>query len=141
VTFLAAGSLGGTLTQPKGSVRSELIRQQAETGLTFAWIHEGVKVVSFKRPSIIAVEGYLDAFRPDGFSFQEYPEVMAIDMCWSHDQSKLAATMLDNPPNVSLEVLDSKIKTDTHYRPTPGADIACNISVLVAGRQATRLRN
>jgi WD40 repeat protein len=111
-TFLAAGGLSGltVLTRPKGSVRSELSRQQAQTGLTFAWIHDGVKVVSFKKRSVIPVEGLLNAFRPDGFSFQEYPQVTAMDMCWSHDQSKLAATMLDNPPFVSVEILDLKSK-------------------------------
>jgi hypothetical protein len=96
--------------RPKGSVRSELIRRQAETGLTFAWIHEGVKAVSFKERAVMPVQGSLDAFRPDGFSFQEYSQFMAIDMCWSHDQTKLAATMLDNPPSTNLEVLDLKTK-------------------------------
>ncbi len=102
--------LSGAATRPKGSVRSELIREQAETGLTFAWIHDGVKVVSFKKRSVIPVQGFLDAFRPDGFSFRDYPQVAAMDMCWSHDQSKLAATMLDDPPNASSEVLDLKSK-------------------------------
>jgi Tol biopolymer transport system component len=110
--LLGAASLGGTAgpAKPKGSVRSELIRQQAETGLTFAWSREGVKVVSFKKRSVVPVEGLLDTFRPDTFSFQEYPQVTAMDMCWSHDQSKLAATMLDNPPFVSVEVLDLRSK-------------------------------
>jgi WD40-like Beta Propeller Repeat len=107
-------------TRPKGSVRSELIRQQAQTGLTFAWIHEGVKVVSFKERAVVPVQGFLDAFRPDAFSFQEYPQVMTIDMCWSHDQSKLAATMADNPPNASLEVLDLKSKLTSAIAPRVG---------------------
>jgi hypothetical protein len=92
------------------SFRSELIQLQSQIGLSFAWMHDGVKAVSFKKRAVIPVEGFLDVFRPDGFSFREYPQVMAIDLCWSHDQSKLAATMLDNAPNASLVILELRSK-------------------------------
>lgn len=110
VGLYSALHVRGAAARPEGSVRSELSRRQAETGLTFGWIHDGVKVVSFKKRSVIPAQGHLDAFRPEAFSFQTYPQVMAMDMCWSHDQSKLAATMLDNFPNTSLEELDLKTK-------------------------------
>lgn len=91
---------------PKESVRDELVRLQGQTGLTFAWIHDGVHAVWFEKNKVIRVNDFEAAFRPDGFSFQTHWEVMAIDMCWSHDQSKLAATMMHNPPNTGLGILD-----------------------------------
>jgi WD40 repeat protein len=94
------------------SVREELIRRQAQTGLTFAWIDEntqsvfhatgsaivsGVRAIWFKKQAIISLEDSLEAFRPDGFSFGRIPRLATDDMCWSHDQSELAATLLDRP--------------------------------------------
>jgi Tol biopolymer transport system component len=91
---------------PNESVHDELVRLQAQTGLTFAWIHDGVHAVSFKKRKIVPLNDFEESFRPDGFSFQKHWEVMAIDMCWSHDQSKLAATMAKNLPNAGIGVLD-----------------------------------
>src|SRR3984957_9599789 len=94
---------------PRESVRQELTRRQAQTGLTFAWIDintlsvfhatgsaiaSGVRAIWFKEQAIISLEDSLEAFRPDGFSFGIIPRLAADDMCWSHDQSKLAATLL-----------------------------------------------
>jgi len=91
------------------SVRQELTRRQSQTGLTFAWIDintlsvfhatgsaiaSGVRAIWFKEQAIISLEDSLEAFRPDGFSFGIIPRLAADDMCWSHDQSKLAATLL-----------------------------------------------
>lgn len=56
VTFLAAGSLSGAsaLTQQNGSVRSELIRRQTETGLTIGWYeHDGREIVKFDKRSVL----------------------------------------------------------------------------------------
>jgi hypothetical protein len=91
---------------PKESVHDELVRLQAQTGLTFAWIRDGVHAVSFEKRNVIRMNDFEGAFRPDGFSFQEHPEVMAVDTCWSHDQSKLTATMGNNLPNAGIGVLD-----------------------------------
>jgi len=88
------------------SVRAELIRLQRQFGLTFAWSEEGVsrfsspsdavvQAVSFQSQSIIRLKDSLQAFRPNGFSLGEYPEVLGIGMCWSHDQTKLAATIIN----------------------------------------------
>ena len=102
------------------SVREELIRRQAQTGLTFAWVDNntrsafsmtgsaiasGVRAVWFKRHAVISLEDSLKAFRPDGFSFGSIPRLATGDMCWSHDQSKLAATLLD-PPYGRLGIFD-----------------------------------
>jgi Tol biopolymer transport system component len=88
------------------SVHDELVRLQAQTGLTFAWIHDGVHAVWFNKRKVVTLNDFEAAFRPDGFSFQRHWEVMAIDVCWSHDQSKLAATMAKNLPNTGIGILD-----------------------------------
>jgi hypothetical protein len=58
VTLLTAGSLSWAgakgLTRPKGSVRSELIRRQAETGLTIGWYeHDGPEIVKFEKRIVL----------------------------------------------------------------------------------------
>jgi hypothetical protein len=89
------------------SVREELIRRQGQTGLTFAWIHDGVNAVSFKNRTVVVLKDSLDAFRPNGFSFGEYPEVSGIGMCWSHGQMKLVDTMIEHPSGrATLAILD-----------------------------------
>jgi hypothetical protein len=94
--------------QPLGteSVHDELVRLQAQTGLTFAWIHDGVHAVWFKERKAVLLNDFEAAFRPDAFSFGKHPEVMAIDMCWSHNQSKLVATMAKDLPNSGIGILD-----------------------------------
>jgi hypothetical protein len=106
------------------SVREELIRRQAQTGLTFAWVDNntrhvfsmtgsaivsGVRAIWFKKQAIISLEDSLEAFRPDGFTFSSIPILATNDMCWSHDQSKLAATLLD-PPHGRLGIFDLRSK-------------------------------
>src|SRR5579863_546500 len=112
----------GVTVQPSSreSVRAELIRLQDQYGLTVAWIgnnaetmsfmgrgglDSGVEAVSFRKRTVILLKDSLRAFRPDGFSFGNIPRLATIDLCWSHSQSKLAATML-HPPNASLEIFD-----------------------------------
>lgn len=100
------------------SVRAELIRLQDQTGLTLAWVDNnvlstafstgapvdsGVEAVSFKKRRVVPLKDSLQAFRLDGFRFNDIPGVTAIDLCWSHDGSKVAATML-HPPGASLEI-------------------------------------
>jgi WD40-like Beta Propeller Repeat len=93
------------------SVRAELIRLQQETGLTFAWIHDGVNAVVFKKRAIVTLKDSLQSFRPDRFSFGEHPEVPAIDMCWSHDQTKLVSIMINHSTgSASLGILDLNLK-------------------------------
>lgn len=93
------------------SVLSELIRLQQETGLTFAWIHDGVNAVSFKKRAVVTLKDSLQTFRPDGFSFGEHPEVLGIDACWSHDQTKLVSTMINRSTgSVRLGILDLNSK-------------------------------
>jgi hypothetical protein len=116
---------------PRESVREELIREQAQTGLTFAWVDSntqaefsvrgsavssGVRAIWFKKQAIISLEDSLEAFRPDGFSFGSIPRLASGDMCWSHDQSKLAATLLD-PPHGRLGIFDLRSKTSQTIEP------------------------
>ena len=116
---------------PRESVRQELTRRQAQTGLTFAWIDintlsvfhatgsaiaSGVRAIWFKEQAIISLEDSLEAFRPDGFSFGIIPRLAADDMCWSHDQSKLAATLLD-PPYGRLGIFDLRSKATQAIEP------------------------
>ena len=116
---------------PGKSVREELILEQAQTGLTFAWVDNntrsavsmtgsaiasGVRAIWFKKQAVISLEDSLGAFRPDGFSFGSIPKLATGDMCWSHDQSKLAATLLD-PPYGRLGILDLPSKAALTIEP------------------------
>lgn len=120
--FFSAQALGTE------SVRAELIRRQRETGLTFAWSHDGVHAVWFERRTAILLKNSDQAFRPDGFSLGEHWEVSAIDLCWSHDKSKLAATIIKSG-KASLGVLDlkSKLTRDVvpHVEPEPHVTSQC----------------
>jgi WD40 repeat protein len=104
------------------SVRAELIRLQAEKGLTLAWVdnsiltesivthtpvHGGVQAILFKTRTIVPLKDSLQVFRPDAFSFREYPKVSGIGACWSPDQTKLVDTMIDRSTGrATLEILD-----------------------------------
>ena len=112
LTILAGWSPNGTagLTKPKGSVRSELIRLQAETGLTLASEQQGIYVVLFDKRSLIhgarlfscllsgvvsrdgtevatrcflanKLTYMLGIVHSDGSSLREYPEVIPRDIC------------------------------------------------------------
>jgi hypothetical protein len=102
------------------SVRAELIRLQNQYGLTVAWVDgnvetrsvrvgagldSGVRAVSFAERRVITLKDSLQAFRPEGFRFENIPRVATVDLCWSHDKSRLAATML-HPPEASLGIYD-----------------------------------
>jgi dipeptidyl aminopeptidase/acylaminoacyl peptidase len=55
----------------------------------------------------VVLKDSLEAFRPSGFSFGEYPGVSGIGTCWSHDQTKLVDTMIEHPSGrAALEILD-----------------------------------
>src|SRR5271155_5534548 len=104
------------------SVREELIRRQAQTGLTLAWVDRealaksiwthntlgsGVQAITFKKRTIVPLKASLEVFRPDGFSSAEYPEVPGLGTCWSHDQTKLVDTMIEHPSGrATLEIID-----------------------------------
>lgn len=104
-TFLSAQ------TPRSESVRAELIRSQRATGLTFAWIDQGVQGVSFDTRSVVRLQDSLEAFRPPGLSLSEHPEVLGIGMCWSHDQTKLATTMFNRSKgSVIFGILDLNSK-------------------------------
>jgi len=99
------------------SVRAELIRLQQESGFTFAWIglevspDKRVQAVSFDTHTVVRLKDSLQVFRPDRFSIGEYPEVTEIDECWSHDQTRLASTMIDRSTHVvKLGFLDLNSK-------------------------------
>jgi hypothetical protein len=113
---------------PKESVHDELVRLQAQTGLTFAWNHDGVHAVWFERRTSILLKNSGQAFQPDGFSSGERWGASAIDSCWSHDKSKLASTMIKSG-KASLEVLDlkSKLTRDVipHVEPEPHVTSQC----------------
>jgi hypothetical protein len=49
---------------------------------------------------------YLGVVRYDGSAVREYPEISPIEMCWSHDQSKMAMTVYNPVPNISLVIFD-----------------------------------
>lgn len=100
-------------------VRAELIRRQQETGLTFAWMDEGVQAwmnesvqaVLFKTRAVVPLKDSLQAFHPEGFSLGDYQQTFAIGACWSNDQTKLAATMMDRSTRrVSFGILDLSSK-------------------------------
>lgn len=104
------------------TVREELIRRQAQTGLTLAWVDNnvlaksvwmhtpldsGVRAITFKKRTIVPLNASLEVFRPDGFSSGQYPEVPGLGTCWSHDQTKLVDTMIERPSRrATLEILD-----------------------------------
>jgi hypothetical protein len=92
------------------SVLAELIRPQRESGLTFAWTDKGVvKAISFDTRTVVGLKDSLQAFRPDRFNVEGYPEILDIGMCWSQDQTKLASTMINRSTHtVRLGVLDLK---------------------------------
>src|ERR1700735_3581646 len=108
------------------SLRAELIRWQEEEGLTLAWVDNnaqstslmthstvrgGVRAVSFKTRSVVPLKNSLQAFQPDGFSFEEFPEFAGIGMCWSHDQTKLVSIMFDHSTRSGRPgILDLKSK-------------------------------
>jgi len=114
------------------SLRTELTQLQERTGLTLAAYNGGLYIVSFKLRSVlhgkalayfgglggvspdgveIAVsEGALTIIRYDGSARREYVDVSPIDVCWSHDQSKLAITAFYRAPNARLEILDLNSK-------------------------------
>ncbi len=93
------------------SVGAELTRLQRESGLTFAWIDQGVQAISFHAHTVVSLNDSLQAFRPGGFSPEEYPEVSGIGMCWSHDQTKLVSTMINRSSgSVTLGILDLNSK-------------------------------
>jgi len=124
------------LTETKGSVRAELIRQQAQTGLTLASEQQGIYVVLFDKRSLIhgarlfsclssgvvsrdgtevatrcflanRLTYMLGIVRSAGSSLRDYPEVIPRDICWSYDKSKLAMTVVrKGSPDAELVVMD-----------------------------------
>jgi WD40-like Beta Propeller Repeat len=52
----------------------------------------------------------LGIIRPDGSDFREYTEVSPAQVCWSHDQSRLAMSSYDMAPKVSLVIFDMSSK-------------------------------
>jgi WD40 repeat protein len=136
VGLCSAFHMSGAAARPKGSVRSELIRRQAETGLTLASEQQGIYVVLFDKPSLIhgarlfsclssgvvsrdgtevaarcflanRLTYMLGIVRSDGSSLREYPEVIPRDICWSYDKSKLAMTVVRRgSPDAKLVVMD-----------------------------------
>jgi hypothetical protein len=122
VGLYSALHVRGSAARPKASVRSELSRRQAETGLTIAWYEDGLNAVSFRQRSAtrdvtlpfltpkmsgaVSSDGMqvagntwdgsgrltLGIVRSDGSEPREYPGMAPLDFCWSHDKSKLALT-------------------------------------------------
>ena len=101
----------------KGSVNTELIGLQKQTGLSIAYFYRSLYVVSFADRELvpgreilpagesgggdISPDGTKIAFlhfpiqdlgimRSDGSDLREYPEFVTEAVCWSYDQSKLA---------------------------------------------------
>ena len=100
-------------------VRTELIQKQRETGLTFAWMDEGVsewmkgtaQAVLFETRTAVPLKDSLQAFHPEGFSIRDYQQTFAIGACWSNDQTKLAATMMSSSTRrVIFGILDLNSK-------------------------------
>ena len=101
------------------SVRTELIQKQRETGLTFAWMDEGVsewmkgtaQAVLLETRTAVPLKDSLQAFHPEGFSIRDYQQTFAIGACWSNDQTKLAATMMNSSTRrVIFGILDLNSK-------------------------------
>jgi hypothetical protein len=100
-TIFSAPALGSE------SVRAELIRLQREYGLTLAWTGQGVQAVSFESHTVVRLKDSPQGFHPNLFSVGDSPELFAIDECWSHDQSRLAATIINRSTGrVILGILD-----------------------------------
>jgi hypothetical protein len=136
VCLYSALHVRGAAARLKGSVRSELSRRQAETGLTLASEQQGIYVVLFDKRSLIhgarlfsclssgvvsrdgtevatrcflanKLTYMLGIVRSDGSSLREYPEVIPRDICWSYDKSKLAMTVVRRgSPDAELVVMD-----------------------------------
>jgi hypothetical protein len=105
------------------SVRSELIRLQHDQGLTLAWIDgnslgraylthskiNGVQAISFEKRALVHLQDSLEAFRPEGFDAEKYPGQQGIGGCWSHDQTSLAAAVVDHSSgDLRLKILDAQ---------------------------------
>ena len=56
--------------------------------------------------------------RWDGSDLREYPGIVALDACWSHEQSKLAMTVFIKP-NANLGILDLGSKQMHTFEPGP----------------------
>jgi WD40-like Beta Propeller Repeat len=109
-----------------GSVLSELIQSQDENGLTLAWVDgnslsrayrlhlalDGVEAISFGDRTVVHLQDSLQDFRPDAFSWKEYPRELGIGGCWSHDQKKLATGKARSMSSITLEILDLDSKQD-----------------------------
>jgi hypothetical protein len=113
------------------SVHAELVRLQDQTGLTIAWVDNsaltvsltrhipvsiGVRAVAFKRREVVPLKDSLLAFKLNGFRFDDFPKVAAVDLCWSHDGSMVAATMFD-PPEASLGIFIVRSKVTQAIEP------------------------
>jgi WD40-like Beta Propeller Repeat len=106
------------------SVHDELVRLQEQDGLTLAWTDSRALLISyrglanaddpfrailFRRRMVIPLKDSLPALQPTGFKFSDIPRLATIDLCWSHDQTKLAATMF-HPDGASLGIIDLRTK-------------------------------
>jgi hypothetical protein len=64
--------------------------------------------IALRNPS--AWNYYLGVVRYDGSAVREYTELVPIEMCWSHDQSKMALIAYDPVRSESLVILDLSSK-------------------------------
>lgn len=107
------------------SVHDELVRLQEQQGLTLAWIDDNSQVtafmgqktsadpfraVQFKGRRVVPLKGSAPPLQPPGFKFSDIPRLATIDLCWSHDQTKLAATMNRSGEGI-LGIYDLRTKT------------------------------
>jgi hypothetical protein len=74
-------------------------------------VNSGVNAVSFKKRAIVSLKDSLQAFRLEGLSVDDIPRVLTVDLCWSHDGSKFAATMFQPWGGATLGIFDLGSKT------------------------------
>jgi WD40-like Beta Propeller Repeat len=118
------------------SVHDELVRLQEQQGLTLAWIDNNLqgmafmgressanpfRAVLFKRRRVIPLKDSVPPLQPPGFKFSDIPRLATIDLCWSHDQTKLAATMNRSGEGI-LGIFDLRTKTTQTFDSQVGQD-------------------
>jgi hypothetical protein len=111
----------------RGSVLSELIQSQDESGLTLAWVDEdslstaylehsaldGVEAISFENRTVVHLQDSLQNFRPDGFSWKEYPAVLGSRVVGLTIRG-IATGRVRSSSSLTLEILDlDSKKSDT----------------------------
>jgi WD40 repeat protein len=92
------------------SIRSELIRQQNDKGLTFGWTENGdFHAVLFKEHRVVSLRDPKLAHSLDAFDFNDHRGHFQLALCLSHDQRK-AVVWEQKSGEANLEIFDRESK-------------------------------